>query len=571
MLLDVRADHLKIVQEILRKFVPEREVWAFGSRAKWLAKEYSDLDLCIVGDSALSFRTLGLLEEAFEDSDLPYKVDVVDWATTSESFRKIIERDRVMVQEVGRGWTVQSRSFKELFGIPLRNGLTKPKAVRGAGTKMVNMGELFANPRIANIAMDRVPLNQAERSSSLLAAGDLLFARQSLVLSGAGKCSIFVGDDEDVCFESHVIRCRLNQELADPHFYYYFFSSPVGRTLMESIVEQGAGASGIRGSDLAELSVPWIDSTIQRCIAGVLSQIDDKIALNRRINQTLEAMAQAIFKSWFVDFDPVKAKIAAKQEGRDPLRAAMSAISGKLDAELDALPCEQYEQLATTAALFPDEMEESELGEIPKGWEVVSLYDTADYLNGAAFRASDFSEATEALPIIKIAELKQGVNSGTKRTLKEIDQKYKIESGDVLYSWSGSPDTSLEVFRWFGDKGLLNQHIFKLSFTQLGQREYTYYLLKEIKPILVATATQKQTTGLGHITVADMKRIKVTRPKLTELIHFTKQLIQIYATTANHERQSITLAALRDTLISKLLSGELSVAGIAPVIDEVPA
>lgn len=189
-----------------------------------------------------------------------------------------------------------SRPFKELYAIPLRNGLTKPKAVRGAGTKMVNMGELFANPRIVDVAMDRVPLNQAERSSSLLAAGDLLFARQSLVLSGAGKCSIFVGDDEDVCFESHVIRCRLNQELADPHFYYYFFSSPVGRTLIESIVEQGAGASGIRGSDLAELSVPWVDPIVQRRVAGVLSQIDDKIDLNRRINETLEAMAQAIFK-----------------------------------------------------------------------------------------------------------------------------------------------------------------------------------------------------------------------------------------------------------------------------------
>ncbi len=149
---------------------------------------------------------------------------------------------------------MQSKPFKELFAIPLRNGLTKPKAVRGTGTKMVNMGELFANSRIAEVQMDRVPLNEAERKSSLLAAGDLLFARQSLVLSGAGKCSIFVSDDEQVCFESHVIRCRLNRELADPDFYFYFFSSPAGRKLIESIVEQGAGASGIRGSDLAKLS-----------------------------------------------------------------------------------------------------------------------------------------------------------------------------------------------------------------------------------------------------------------------------------------------------------------------------
>ena len=298
-----------------------------------------------------------------------------------------------------------SRQFKELFAIPLRNGLTKPKAVRGAGTKMVNMGELFANPRIVDVAMDRVPLNQAERSSSLLAAGDLLFARQSLVLSGAGKCSIFVGDDEDVCFESHVIRCRLNQELADPYFYYYFFSSPVGRTLIESIVEQGAGASGIRGSDLAELSVPWIAPTVQRRIAGVLSQIDDKIAVNRRINQTLEAMAQAIFKSWFVDFDPVKAKIAAKQEGRDPLRAAMGAISGKTEAEIDALPPEQYEQLAATAALFPDEMEASELGDIPRGWACCVLADICSFTAGSAFKPEHQGSTEGEFPFIKVSDM----------------------------------------------------------------------------------------------------------------------------------------------------------------------
>ena len=120
---------------------------------------------------------------------------------------------------------MQSRTFKELFAIPLRNGLTKPKAVRGAGTKMVNMGELFSNPRIINVSMDRVPLSAAERNTSLLAAGDLLFARQSLVLAGAGKCSIFVNDEEDVCFESHVIRCRLNNDLANPHYYFYFLAT----------------------------------------------------------------------------------------------------------------------------------------------------------------------------------------------------------------------------------------------------------------------------------------------------------------------------------------------------------
>ena len=102
------------------------------------------------------------------------------------------------------------RPFGELFAEGTRNGLTRPKAVRGAGVKMVNMGELFAHSRIKNAAMDRVPLNDAEAEKFLLHPGDLLFARQSLVLEGAGKCSIFLGDDEPVTFESHVTRVRLD-------------------------------------------------------------------------------------------------------------------------------------------------------------------------------------------------------------------------------------------------------------------------------------------------------------------------------------------------------------------------
>ena len=123
-------------------------------------------------------------------------------------------------------------------------------------------------------------------------------------------------------------------------------------------------------------------------------------------------MAQAIFKSWFVDFEPVKAKIAAIEAGEDAegvTRAAMSAISGKTDEELDQLQAEQpeyYIQLKTTAELFPAAMQDSELGEIPEGWEVKSLYECAQYINGAASKSEDLSVNRKGFPIIKITELK---------------------------------------------------------------------------------------------------------------------------------------------------------------------
>ena len=155
-------------------------------------------------------------------------------------------------------------------------------------------------------------------------------------------------------------------------------------SIISSAIGMNRGAANplITQTDLGRLEIPVPEKLVQRGIATVLRRIDDKIDLNRRINQTLEAMAQAIFQSWFVDFDPVKAKIAAKAEGRDPLRAAMGAISGKAEAELDALPPEQYEQLAASALLFPDDMEGAVLGAIPKGWAFRSVADVAEFGSG---------------------------------------------------------------------------------------------------------------------------------------------------------------------------------------------
>src|SRR5258708_3983926 len=112
--------------------------------------------------------------------------------------------------------------FQEYFKAPLRNGLTRPKAIRGVGTKMVNMGEIFAHGRIGDIRMDRVPLSDKDAKAFLLEPGDLLFARQSLVLEGAGTCSIFLGTNEPATFESHIIRARLDTDIAEPAFFYYF-------------------------------------------------------------------------------------------------------------------------------------------------------------------------------------------------------------------------------------------------------------------------------------------------------------------------------------------------------------
>ncbi len=214
-----------------------------------------------------------------------------------------------------------------------------------------------------------------------------------------GKCGITTRES----FTNQQINSLICKDGVDPKFVYYSFSQ-LGRAL-EAAGGGGSVYTNVSKSRFESIEIQIPSLQTQKAIVAILAKLDDKIDLNRHVNQTLEAMAQAIFKSWFVDFDPVQAKIAAKQEGRNPLRAAMTAISGKPDAELDALPPKQYEQLAATAALFPDEMEESELSDIPRGWACGALGDLCSFTAGSAFKPEHQGSTEGDYPFIKVSDM----------------------------------------------------------------------------------------------------------------------------------------------------------------------
>ena len=202
----------------------------------------------------------------------------------------------------------------DLYAIPSRNGLTRPSAVRGAGYKMAAMGELFAADYVGDSNMDRVQLNDRELRNMMIEENDLLFARQSLILSGAGKCSIVRGLKEPTTFESHLIRVRLNEKVANPLFFMYMFKLP--NSPIKSIVQQGVQA-GIRGSDLENVIVNVPSKSEQDRIVAKLELFDAAIANCRRQIALLEEAAMRLYREWFkdgqgekkrlgdvVDFDP---------------------------------------------------------------------------------------------------------------------------------------------------------------------------------------------------------------------------------------------------------------------------
>lgn len=178
-----------------------------------------------------------------------------------------------------------------------------PSRVRGSGVALINMREIFAYDRIADPPMELAPIPGKNPMDWLVHSGDLLFARQSLTLEGAGKCILTLEAPIDRTFESHLIRVRLDPKLADSEFYYYYFRSPAGRENISTIVEQVA-AAGIRASDLGMLDVPIPLISEQRRIAETLGALDNKIDSNVKLNNLLQEAAEALFKYWFVDFKP---------------------------------------------------------------------------------------------------------------------------------------------------------------------------------------------------------------------------------------------------------------------------
>jgi type I restriction enzyme S subunit len=419
--------------------------------------------------------------------------------------------------------------FEDLFEIPIRNGLTRPTSVRGSGVKMINMGELFAHSRIKNISMDRVPLSKEESDNYLLKNGDLLFARQSLVLSGAGKCSIFLGDAELVTYEGHIIRTRLDSKKAVPLFYYYYFNSPIGRKTIESIIEQVA-AAGIRGSDLAKLRVHVPALTYQYHVAHILGSLDDKIEVNRTINKTLEAMARAIFQSWFVDFDPIR----AKTEGRQP----------------DGMD-------ESTARMFPNEFEEIEGREVPKGWMIASLPEIFE-INPQRSLSKD-----QIAPYLDM----HNVPTRGHRPIGWVDRAFssgtKFVNGDTLMARiTPCLENGKTIFVDF------------LNEAQVGWGSTEYIVLRPKPPLppefgyllardeeFRAHAILNMSGSSGRQRVPskcfDSYQIVVpTKPVAEKFGEIVKLLI---VRIKKNDEQSRTLVALRDSLLPKLMSGEITV------------
>ena len=369
----------KQLKALLDEHVPGVEVWAYGSRVNGESHEGSDLDLALRGP-ALEPLDGGFYDllEAIEKSNIPILVQAHDWAMLPESFHREIERDYVVVQQGGE--PKQAGEWRrvvlgDVIDLQLSSVDKKSKASEQA-VQLCNYMDVYTNNFIyADMDFMTATATEREIARCSLAAGDVVITKDSEKHDDIGVPALVREDVPDLICGYHlaILRPRLS-EIGGAYLFYALSTDEAQRQFHS--YANGITRFGLRKADIGLVEIPLPPLPEQRAIGHVLGTLDDKIELNRRMNETLEAMARALFKSWFVAFEPVRAKM----EGR-----------WRRGESLPGIPADLYD-------LFPDSLVDSELGEVPEGWGVKGLGDCFNLTMGQSPPGSTYNDDGNGTP-----------------------------------------------------------------------------------------------------------------------------------------------------------------------------
>ncbi|GEK88625.1 type I restriction enzyme, S subunit [Alkalibacterium putridalgicola] len=349
-----------------------------------------------------------------------------------------------------------------------------------------------------------VSVNANQYEKYLLEKNDIVFARTG---ASAGRSYVYEETVEPLIVAGFLIRYKLNPIIVDPRFMRYFTISSDYKNWVDSIAT-GSTRPNINQKMFSSMKILLPSMGEQKRIVEILDSLENKVKKNNTMITILEEQAQAIFKSWFIDFE------ARKDE----------------------------------------EFVDSELGRLPKGWQVNSLENIATFKNGIAMQKFRPETKQDSLPVLKIKELRANkTDSSSDRCAVDIPKEVLIENGDIIFSWSGS----LLVEVWTGGTAGLNQHLFKVSSNKYNKWFY-YYWTKFFLNQFVAIARDRATT-MGHIKRSHLKEAKVLIPDDVTLGEMDKVMNPIVSKIINLGVQNKKLEELRDTLLPKLMSGEIRI------------
>ena len=499
--IDIRADQLRIVQDVLHRHLPDGvKVWVFGSRASWTTKDSSDLDLALDWENEIPLGSLSALESAFEDSDLPYAVDIVDLKRVNERFRRIVQQQRVKLVGTADGtgrkdW--RNTHWGDLvtleYGRSLRGYDTAEGAFRVFGT------------------------------NGPIGWHDEALSKGASVIVGRKGAYRGIHYSPNPCFVIDTAFYLKTKAEVDVRWAYY--------TLLTQDInglDSGSAIPSTSRKDFYALPVSVPPRTEQRAIAHVLGTLDDKIELNRRMNATLEAMARALFRSWFVDFDPVRAKMEGRDTGLPP----------------------------DIADLFPDRIVESELGELPDGWRPGKVEDAFEIIMGQSPPGHTYNDTGDGLPFF------QGRSDFGFRYPK--NRKYCTAPNRLAQPW----DTIVSVRAPVGDINMARERccigrgVAALR-SKSGAVSFGYCTAQALQTYM--REYEHTGTVFGAINRKQLARLPLRQPQ-TDIVRAFERLVYPWDQTIRLRTAEVdTLTALRDALLPKLVSGELRVNDAGPV------
>ena len=367
----------------------------------------------------------------------------------------------------------------------------------------------------------------------------------------------FVPNPVTFCIAQDMVALRAKRDLIYPKFLFAALRSQEVQNQIKNLNVDGV-IPHFKKADFNKLKLPNPCYKNQKIIGDFYFNFCEKINLNNQINQTLESIAQALFKSWFIDFDPVRAKIAAKQEGKDPELTAMCAISGKSEVELQQMTEDDLAELRATASLFPDELMESELGEVPKGWFKTDLSILAD-LNVQSWTKKN---CPEKVTYVDLSNTKWGVIQQTEEFIFEkapSRARRVLKIGDTIV---GTVRPANGSYAFIQRENLTGSTGFAvLSPKHKNYAEFIYIVATDKENIkrLAHLADGGAYPAVSYDTVLNTPCILPIENKDGVLNLFHKNVKEFYLLSASKFEENNILASIRDTLLPKLLSGELDV------------
>ena len=496
----VNPYEMEIIQAIIKKHTPNCDVLAFGSRYKWTHEDASDLDLVLVGKEKLDFGIIWGMKEDFMESDIPYKVDVSDYYGVSEAFRAIIDRGNERIYKGRVGLKSEWKLVRAADFIDFNPRESIPK---GKMAKKVAMERL--QPFCRDIpSYEIAPFNGGTKFRN----GDTIMARITPCLENGKTAQVNILEGDEVGFGStEFIVLREIQGISDKDYIYYLAISPI---LREKAIKSMVGSSGRQRvqqgvvNDIEFFAPPFSE---QVEIGRILGVLDDKIANNTKINHCLEQIAQAVFKSWFVDFEPFG-------------------------------------------------------GEMPDDWQCCTINNiSADIVCGKTPSTKVHDNFGDDIPFITIPDMhgkvyvtsterslsQKGANTQTGKTIPPNSICVSCIATAGLVSLTSVPSQTNQQINTIVCKDGISPYFVYLEMVRISEH------------IKMLGSSGSATNNLNK---RQFSKIEVSIPKNNIMMEFAIAVEPLFETLKHNQQENAHLAALRDTLLPRLMAGEISIAEV---------